>query len=174
MRSVPSPARIQLTSTLRRSQHGQGHKPKAFNDLYRFSIDTNSWSQIEPTVNDLPKPRAHFSFLSLSFRALLLYGGARCTPSCVCWGDTWVFDIENARWKALNVSHQPIHRYRQNLVLNQRDGALYLFGGESYQPYMYHNSVDKLVISGEAFSRLLDAPAVNRKTRKTYSWLPFG
>ena len=26
-------------------------------------------------------------------------------------------------------------------------GALYLFGGESYKPYMYHNAIDQLTLS---------------------------
>ena len=35
-------------------------------------------------------------------------------------------------------------RYRQNVVVNGREGAVYLYGGESYQPYMYHNAVNRL------------------------------
>ena len=38
-----------------------------------------------------PGPRGHHSLLALGARKLLLYGGALCTPGCVCYGDTWTF-----------------------------------------------------------------------------------
>eukprot|EP01043_Picozoa_sp_COSAG02_P076169 COSAG02_NODE_16048_length_1117_cov_2.406680_2_plen_71_part_01 len=31
--------------------------------------------------------------------------------------------------------------------LSEHNGHLYVFGGESYKPYMYHNSVSKLTVA---------------------------
>lgn len=143
------------------AQHGKGFKPKAFDDLFRFSIASNSWSRVEPVDGVTPSARSHHSLLSLSPRALLLYGGAICIPGCKCYGDTWVFDVKQSQWTSINASDAPIHRYRQSLVLNQQDRALYLFGGESYRPYMYHNAVDKLELSGDRLIRLQElAPSL--------------
>ena len=52
--------------------------------------------------------------------------------------------MEAKRWAELNASDAPIHRYRQSLVVHPTEGAVYLFGGESYKPYMYHNAVNRL------------------------------
>jgi hypothetical protein len=85
--------------------------------------------------------------VALSNSHLLLYGGALCIPGCTCHGDTWTFDIGTGQWTEHNATGDPdvpIHRYRQSLVLNAPEGALYLFGGESYKPYMYHNAVNRL------------------------------
>ena len=84
-------------------------------------------------------------------------------PGCKCYGDTWIFDTTANEWSAANASDAPIHRYRQSLVLDAATGAVYLFGGESYSPYMYHNAVNKLVLSGPKITRLLGPPAGNER-----------
>jgi hypothetical protein len=109
-------------------------------------------------VGRLPGSRGHHSLLALSPHWLLLYGGALCNPGCKCWGDSWILGTGEAAaaggpaWRQLNASDAPIHRYRQSLVLAPPADAstdpqlreLYLFGGESYKPYMYHNAVNRL------------------------------
>ena len=54
------------------------------------------------------------------------------------------FDADRAAWSRLNATNALIHRYRQSLVRDAETGVVYLFGGESYKPYMYHNAVDAL------------------------------
>eukprot|EP00966_Prymnesium_polylepis_P209165 4845431-Prymnesium_polylepis.2 len=63
-------------------RHGAGFKPKAFNDLFKFTVATSTWSAVTPISDAAPGPRSHHSLLSLSPRALLLYGGALCIPGC--------------------------------------------------------------------------------------------
>lgn len=145
---------------------GGQHKPlQVFNDLHKYSFTTDSWSLVTPSGR-IPGARSHYSLLALSPRVLLLYGGALCTPGCKCYGDTWVFDTAASEWSVLNATDAPIHRYRQSLVLNEADGSLYLFGGESYKPYMYHNAVNKLVLSGEKLGELLPAATSDSGWRK--------
>jgi len=129
------------------SRHGKKLKPQVFDDLWRYSASLNTWSQIQP-VGLSPPPRSHHSLIALQVEPtrLLLYGGALCIPGCKCYGDTWLFEPQG-RWRLLNASNPPIHRYRQSLVLDEADGSLYLFGGESYRPYMYHNAIDRLVLT---------------------------
>ena len=109
-------------------------------------------------MGQLPGTRGHHSLLSLSPHWLLLYGGALCNPGCKCYGDSWILGTGEAAgpggpaWRQLNASDAPVHRYRQSLVLAPPADAsvdpqlreLYLFGGESYKPYMYHNAVNRL------------------------------
>ena len=126
-------------------RHVKSGRPLAFNDLWYYSIGRNAWTKLAPTAG-LPTPsaRSHLSFVSLTSRMLLLYGGALCVPGCTCYGDLWLWDVEAKRWAELNASDAPIHRYRQSLVVHPTEGAVYLFGGESYKPYMYHNAVNRL------------------------------
>jgi hypothetical protein len=53
-------------------------------------------------------------------------------------------------------TEDPFLRYRQALVRDASDGSFYLFGGESYKPYMYHNSLDRLQIAGLSSQRAAD------------------
>ena len=72
----------------------------------------------------------------------MLFGGAHCHGRCQCFGDTWTFglrDTDSKQWELYSVATEPITRYKQSAVLV--DDVLYTFGGESYQPYMYHNSI---------------------------------
>ena len=128
-------------------RHVRGKRPMAFNDLWYYDISSNRWTNLAPQ-SGLPSPsaRSHLSLLALASSKLLLYGGALCIPGCTCHGDSWVWDTLTSRWTELNATDAPIHRYRQNLVAHQVEGAVYLFGGESYRPYMYHNAVDKLML----------------------------
>merc|ERR1711957_484787 len=81
-------------------------------------------------------------------RAFVLFGGADYTTgSCKCRGDMWKFEIEAGTWTQLwEEGSSPTPRYRQSLDLFQ--GEVYLFGGESYKPYMYHNSLMKFALDG--------------------------
>jgi len=131
-------------------RHVRGKKPLAFNDLWFYSVASNAWSRLAPT-NGLPSPspRSHLSLVALTSQQVLLYGGALCIPGCTCHGDTWLWDTRAKTWTELNTSDTPIHRYRQSLVVHQREGAVYLFGGESYRPYMYHNAVNRLQLPSD-------------------------
>jgi DNA-binding transcriptional LysR family regulator len=114
----------------------------------------------------------------------VLYGGARCTPGCRCYGEAWVYQLaEEARkgsWLRVNVTGAaPVHRYRHALVRDASDGSFYLFGGESYRPYMYHNALDRLQIAGlsggnpRAADRLANATSIPAgEATKTASMLP--
>jgi len=128
-------------------RHVRGKRPMAFNDLWYYSIAANGWTKLSPTEG-LPSPsaRSHLSLVPLSSQTVLLYGGALCIPGCTCHGDTWLWNTAAKSWTELNSSDAPIHRYRQSLVVHQVEGAVYLYGGESYRPYMYHNAVNRLAL----------------------------
>ena len=61
---------------------------------------------------------------------------------CSCTDDLWKYDIQCQTWEFQPVTEVPIARYRQTTKMFQ--GALYFFGGESYTPYMFHNSVMRI------------------------------
>jgi len=128
-------------------RHVKGQRPLALNDLWHYSIEQNAWSRLAPMAGlASPSPRSHLSLVALSSAKLLLYGGALCIPGCTCHGDSWIWDTAAKQWTELNATDAPIHRYRQSLVVHRAEGAVYLYGGESYRPYMYHNAVNRLML----------------------------
>ena len=42
------------------------------------------------------------------------------------------------------------------MVVHGREGAIYLYGGESYQPYMYHNAVNRLELPPAIAQQMID------------------
>ena len=76
------------------------------------------------------------------------------TRSCVCFGDVWRYRVnadgsrnENTVWEKQAVEAEPITRYKQTVVVINH--TMYSFGGESYQPYMYHNGVMQLALGAD-------------------------
>jgi len=148
------------------SRHGKtGFRPKVFDDLWYFrEADAHAevadellgaWTFLGKARSGAPLPpawpaaRSHHSLVTLGAESgvdvgVLLFGGALCVPGCSCYNDTWVWRPESRRFSPVQVSEPPIWRYRQSLVSTANDGSFFLFGGESYKPYMYHNSVSKL------------------------------
>lgn len=139
-------------------------------DLWSFEPATGLWTRLSVTaeaqtklVEDKlwPPGRSYGSLAAATTLAgapaLVLYGGANCTRGCQCKGDSWVYDIAARSFSFVEVSTDalPIARYRQSLV--DYNSKLYVFGGESYKPYMYHNSVSELSLTAEKTA----APAAN-------------
>ena len=119
-----------------------------FGDLWRYKwrqrVDEGATGGRRLDAPPKPGPRGHHSLLALGARKLLLYG-VRCARRAACATATRrTFDADRAAWSRLNATNAPIHRYRQSLVRDAETGVVYLFGGESYKPYMYHNAVDAL------------------------------
>jgi hypothetical protein len=49
----------------------------------------------------------HSSSRGLSF---LVFGGAQCVGTCVCFGSIWRFDVDSSTWSEIPVSNPPITR----------------------------------------------------------------
>ena len=125
-------------------------KVHILDDLWWYSVDSNEW-QPRTAVGAAPSARSYHSLVAITPHAFILYGGAFCQPGCDCFGDTWLLRTrgQSAEWTEVGASHAPIHRYRQSLVRDGSSASLYLFGGESYKPYMYHNAIDRLELPAE-------------------------
>lgn len=126
------------------------------------------WTRVGPQATwRWPSVRSSQS-MSLIDGSLLLFGGAVCTPSCECLGDTWSFNLgtdgtgTSGTW--LLHSHDakpttpgalptyPGARYRHASTQLVRPGTnaarghgahcpVAMFAGESYQPSTYYNDL---------------------------------
>ena len=79
---------------------------------------------------------------------IILFGGANCKGSCICYGDTWGYHLERHEWFRVQAPELAT-RFHQTLV--RLGSHLYTFGGESFNPrYMYHNAVEELSLQGDS------------------------
>uniref|UniRef100_A0A7S3Z3Y3 Uncharacterized protein n=2 Tax=Lotharella globosa TaxID=91324 RepID=A0A7S3Z3Y3_9EUKA len=81
---------------------------------------------------------------------MYITAGLRCPNGpCKCREDTWRYDFESGSWVELKADNAPIPRYSHSMVL--RKDTLYVFGGESMKPYMYHNEIKALPVTEFGF-----------------------
>eukprot|EP00928_Gymnodinium_smaydae_P025309 TRINITY_DN20203_c0_g1_i1.p1 TRINITY_DN20203_c0_g1~~TRINITY_DN20203_c0_g1_i1.p1 ORF type:complete len:489 (+),score=88.07 TRINITY_DN20203_c0_g1_i1:87-1469(+) len=132
-------------------------------DLWAYSLEQGRWRQL-PQARPA-NGRANFALNLVSWPTteastadglgaadekelglgLLAVGGTRCNAtqypqSCSLVADMSFYSLSAGRWLEVNVRNPRLHRYYHSCVLHA--GALWLFGGESFQPHMYHNGVD--------------------------------
>eukprot|EP00466_Bigelowiella_natans_P021134 jgi/Bigna1/144339/aug1.86_g19047 len=77
-----------------------------------------------------------------------LYGGNQWGENngpCSCREDTWQYDLKRNKWRQLSTGNNPTSRYSHSMVF--WNDALYVFGGESMVPYMYHNEIKSLPLA---------------------------
>jgi hypothetical protein len=71
---------------------------------------------------------------------MVVFAGALCSPSCVTYGDMFVFDTSKGVWSSLPLPvGAPVARYRHTFsMVPAANGTAatkaVLFGGESYDP----------------------------------------
>lgn len=125
------------------------HQPKTgpLDDLWHFGLTDNRWTKLEDSHPAGGRTYPSMMLVNLPTPGtpdptLLLFAGANCQGSCTCFGDTWSYSLLDKAWKVVPVKEEPITRYKQSTVLY--NSAIYTFGGESYKPYMYHNSVTRM------------------------------
>eukprot|EP00051_Salpingoeca_urceolata_P000100 m.32796 g.32796 ORF g.32796 m.32796 type:complete len:475 (+) comp10158_c0_seq2:46-1470(+) len=143
-----------------------------YNDLWEVSLE-GGWRQLRRTQSRhdalhtlplSPVPRSYHgaaitSVAGIASDVLVVFAGANCSGSCVCFDDAWalaVSDDDRGAWSApwqrvtLGTGQQPPStRYHPTLVsIEPERGVLYAFGGESYRPvYMYHNAMLRLTLT---------------------------
>eukprot|EP00038_Savillea_parva_P003312 m.123981 g.123981 ORF g.123981 m.123981 type:complete len:371 (-) comp11139_c3_seq1:2695-3807(-) len=134
-------------------------------DLWHFSLVTNVWTRLSESH---PVGGRTYASLVRHGAWLYLFAGANCKGSCVCFGDLWRYPIRKTTtegggdgeggWVHVAVQQEPTTRYKQTGIV---DGEfLYTFGGESYKPYMYHNSVSRIQLT----------PTIGESESLTVTW----
>ncbi|GAB5367822.1 hypothetical protein AAMO2058_001264600 [Amorphochlora amoebiformis] len=136
-----------------------GVSDKARSDLWTFDPSTKIWKFIanKPSseADTWPAVRAHhaFSYEAGDRPGLYVMGGLRCPDGpCKCRDDTWRYDFETGTWTELAADQAPIPRYSHAMVYSE--DHLYVFGGESMKPYMYHNEVKVLNVRKFGFGTI--------------------
>merc|ERR1712232_325143 len=92
------------------------HQQKSIGVRQFFPMELVSWS---------PSQRENFG--------LVVMGGTQCNPNCSLVGTTDFFSLSTGIWHRVEVDRAPIHRYQHTMVAH--GGALWVFGGESFDPH---------------------------------------
>merc|ERR1712232_666061 len=113
-------------------------------DLWLYRYDENRW-ELVPQVRT-QGGREFFAMELVPLRlageehmGLVTFGGVRCNPDCSLRAAMAFFSLLDNKWRSIRVAEEPYSRYQHTMTLYQ--DALWIFGGESYEPHMYHNSV---------------------------------
>ncbi len=121
--------------------HGRG----ATNELWKMRPGSDTeWRQVSTPNEPWPSVRGHHAaVIAPSMDNMYVFGGLDCpTGPCTCKDDLWKYNFDTGAWTELRAAGAPTPRYSHSIV--QIRGKLFVFGGESMKPYMYHNEVKRL------------------------------
>jgi len=138
---------------------GNCHKcpHSCMNDLWYIDADAPVWHSLSSctttsqTPNLFPIGRYYSSMAVWTSQParMLLHGGCDCTRGngCQCFDDTWSYDVDTNTWSRIHTIPQlddkvPTGRYKHSMV--KWRNQFVVFGGESYNPYMYYNTLSTL------------------------------
>mmetsp|Transcript_3957 Transcript_3957/g.6249 ORF Transcript_3957/g.6249 Transcript_3957/m.6249 type:complete len:200 (+) Transcript_3957:79-678(+) len=139
------------------NQWGENIRDKARSDVWFLDPNTEKANRKWRFIGDgggikegssaWPPVRAHHAAALDHMTAMMyVYGGLRCPDGpCSCREDTWQYDLKRNKWRQLSTGNNPTSRYSHSMVF--WNDALYVFGGESMVPYMYHNEIKSLPLA---------------------------
>ncbi|HUL69031.1 MAG TPA: kelch repeat-containing protein [Gemmatimonadales bacterium] len=98
-----------------------------FGDLWAYDYQSNTWTQLHPTVS--PPPH-HFPVLEYvpAIDRVILFGGYQQGFSSL-FNDTWAYDYHHNRWKNLKPDHPPTPRVYHYMALEPTTNRIVMFGG---------------------------------------------
>eukprot|EP01135_Chromosphaera_perkinsii_P004076 Nk52_evm7s268 gene=Nk52_evmTU7s268 len=145
---------------------------RAYHDMWKFDTLAMSWELIwfgsNESPDSFPEGRSGHG-IGIFNEHVYAFHGALCIQRCVCFNDTWRFDINNARWTKLSVGtvhdtearHSLNTKYKFSLVgiggdfenvrniessdvrdcdnIDSKRCVFVMTGGESYSPYRYYS-----------------------------------
>ncbi len=113
-----------------------GRSLKTLNDTWAFNFETNTWTQLSPTIN--PPPH-HFAAMVYHPGAdrIILFGGYNLQDSAVL-NDTWAYDYNTNSWTDMNPHPAPPPRIYHAMAWDSASNSVILFGGVSrlYEPVL--------------------------------------
>lgn len=126
-------------------------------DMWLYRYDANKW-ELVPQVKS-QGGREFFTMDIAPWRiagdehmGLITFAGVQCDPDCSLRGSLAFFSLRDHKWRRIRLAEEAMTRYQHGMTLF-RD-ALWTFGGETYDPHMYHNSVQRIVWPPEGIDSL--------------------
>ncbi|MFW9892725.1 MAG: Kelch repeat-containing protein [Candidatus Thorarchaeota archaeon] len=97
-----------------------------FNDTWAYDYDTNTWTELSPSV--MPDPRRYgcMAYDSESDR-IILFGGIHYEGGTI--GDTWAYDYNTNTWEEMSPSVAPSSRFYPVMAYDSESDKIILFSG---------------------------------------------
>ncbi|MCY3411831.1 MAG: hypothetical protein INQ03_09380 [Candidatus Heimdallarchaeota archaeon] len=97
------------------------------NDIWRYSITNNTWTDITPTSNPITaRYMAEMVYLPTT-NELLVFGGSNSGYQQL--SETWVFSLSNYTWTQLSPSNPPLGRDQFEMTFDAENDRVLIFGG---------------------------------------------
>lgn len=94
-------------------------------ELWKFDLTTNTWSEIRPIGTKPTKRGAHN--LEIDGNVIYLFGGINgVTPNDTVYNELWQFSIINTEWTQLSGATNKNRSHASSVIAN---GNIYIFGG---------------------------------------------
>jgi hypothetical protein len=98
----------------------------ASDETWSYDVDTDTWTDLNPTVRPAPRGAAAMAYDAPSDR-IVLFGGFGA-PGVL--GDTWTYDVESNTWSGTKSSgSRPSPRDAHAMVYDPKIDRVVLFGG---------------------------------------------
>lgn len=98
-----------------------------FNDTWAYDFWHNTWTQLNPATQPLPRAYGYLAYNSAQDR-IVLFGGVDYTETQI-YGDTWVFNYWDQTWTQRNPSVSPSPRAWFGTSYSPKANEVVLFGG---------------------------------------------
>lgn len=103
--------------------------PRSLNDTWTFDVDTNTWTEVFPTIAPLHRRGQYMAFDSESDRVILFGGRIGWFGSVV--NDTWSFNPATNEWQMMSPAIAPPGRFSNKMVYDSESDRMILFGGHN-------------------------------------------
>ncbi|CAE7637261.1 Lztr1 [Symbiodinium sp. CCMP2592] len=129
-----------------------GDAVSQLNDLHRYSVSANSWTQLTPGGTVPSTRQAHGMVYSQTTDGLYVFGGWGDSP-IRSLNDLYRYSISANSWTQLSPGGSiPSARNGHGMAFSQIDNELYVFGGENATGYL--NDLYRYTISADAWTAL--------------------
>jgi hypothetical protein len=137
----------------------------ANDETWVYNLDTNTWTQRNPTPKPSPRGGHAMTYLSENSKTLL-FGGNNGTSSN---DETWLYSMSSNNWTKMSPSNKPSARYGHKIADYKASGVGFLVGGydsngRNDETWIYFGDWEKLSIAASPSKRnfhSLDYDSVN-------------
>jgi N-acetylneuraminic acid mutarotase len=102
---------------------------EGLNDTWTYDFNTNTWTQMNPSLQPTARAGAAMAYDMESDR-MILFGGFSETRTHL--NDTWAYDFNNDTWTQLTPTISPSVRYHPGLAYDKESDRIIFFGGNHY------------------------------------------
>jgi len=120
----------------------------AFNDIWEYSFEDNTWNFVTPRSRNVPSPRYDHTAAVTDDGLMIIYGGRN---GMTLHGDMWSFDLVAKLWAPIAPTVDAGARFGHTAAIPKGSTDMYIFGG--YADYGFSGAFFRCeVATGKCFN----------------------